>query len=117
MHQIKSAATDQLANLPRRRHAKQSTRNKMNTNAVLLRSLSERRPVRRHKFRLISAAEQSLQNEKRLILSPTPRCLEINEQRLHCFSPAAPVCSCSINLPSFAYFSRTDRAAICEISA
>jgi len=89
----------------------------MNLPTALPCALSERRALCGHKFRFLAVGAEPFQYQKSLILTAAPGCLEIHHERLHGFSPLAPGCSCSINLPSLAYFSRTERAAICEIRA
>src|SRR5229473_2677403 len=64
----------------------------------------------------MTARVKSLQEQQRLILSAAPRGLQVDEKRSHAPTPGL-LWSASISFPSFAYFRRTERAAICAINA
>ena len=68
-----------------------------------------------NQFRGITTGVQSLQQEQRLILAAAPFRFQVHKQNFHDFCPRSRFLAL-INLPSFAYFKRTERAAILAIS-
>jgi len=82
-------------------------------------ALAQRGICGRDKFGLVAAFEKALEQKQSLILAAAPGGFEIDEQRLHVAASPRPLVLdlAAIKRPSFAYLRRTERAAICEISA
>jgi len=84
-----------------------------------LRTFTECGIFRGDKFGLVAATAKAFEQEQSLILAATPGGLQVDEQWLHEPASTRP---CDLGLaamrrPSLVYLRRTERAAICEMSA
>src|SRR5207249_9356915 len=71
------------------------------------------------KFGLMAALEEAFEQEQSLILAAAPGDFKIDEQRLHEAASPRPLMLelAAMRRPSFGYLRRTERAAMCEMSA
>ena len=116
MNDVELAGFYERGNLEGRRNPGEVRGDPVDTDTSGLCTIAQRGTVRRNQLRLVTARLEAFQHQESLILPAAPFGVQVHDQNLH--ELAAPRWRFdAISFPSLAYFKRTDRAAIWEISA
>ena len=116
MDEIEAARGEQLANFPGSEEARSAVGDLMDADAGFGASSGQGGTACREQLGGVPAFVEAFEQQEELVLTAAPFRFEIGEQRNH-GAPARRARSASMSFPSFEYFLRTVRAAICEIKA